>query len=87
MEYICIIRTSSEEFDFRTIRISWEIYKKLKNEEFFNMGLFIFDIRTLNFSILQKNTFAAQALDRQVQGKKIPIFVYVRYQSEDTLLH
>ena len=48
------------------------------------MGLFIFDIRTLNFSILQKTTFAAQALDRQVQGKKIPIFVYVRYQSEDT---
>ena len=51
------------------------------------MGLFIFDIRTLNFSILQKTTFAAQALDRQVQGKKIPIFVYVSYQSEDTYLH
>ena len=83
-ECICIFRTSSEKFDCRTIKISWEIYKKLKTEEFLHMGLFIFDIRTLNFSILQKTTFAAQALDSQVQGKKIPIFVYVRYQSEDT---
>jgi len=33
------------------------------------MGLFIFDIRTLNFSIPQKTTFAVQVLNRQVQGE------------------
>ena len=69
-EYICIFRTSSEKFDCRTIRISWEIYKKLKNEEFFHMGLFIFDIRTLNFSIRQKTNFFCPGLGQASSRQK-----------------
>ena len=56
--FVWLLRTSSEKFDCRTIRIRWESYKKLKIEEFLHMWLFIFDIRTLNFTICQKNTFA-----------------------------
>ena len=44
---------------------------------------------TLEPSILafaKKPIFSAQVLDRQVQGRKIPIFVYVRYQSEGTYI-
>ena len=53
-----IFETRFKKFDCKTFRISWEIYKKLKIVEFFNMGLFIFEIEILIFC---KNRFLANA--------------------------
>ena len=57
-----VFRTTSKKNDCRTIRISLEIYKKLKTVEFFHMWLFIFEIGTLNFCICQKTHFCCSGL-------------------------
>ena len=61
-KYMCKFRTSSEKFEIRTIQISWKIYKILKTVEFFNMWLFISEIKNLNFCICQNTHFCCSGL-------------------------
>ena len=67
-KHIWIFKTSFEKFDCRTFWISWEINKKLKTIDFFNMWLFIFEIEIFNFCICQKPTFAWSGLEQVSSG-------------------
>ena len=81
-KYICLIETIFKKFDCKAIKISIEIYKKLKIVEFFNMWHFIFEIEILNIAFDKRPVFVIQVLNSSVHGSLAPIFVYVRYQSE-----
>ena len=43
-------------YDFY-VHISWEIYKKLKTVDFFNMCYFIFEIEIINIAFAKKIIF------------------------------
>ena len=61
-KYMCKFRTRSEKFEIRTMQISWKIYKLLKTVEFFNMWLFISEIKNLHFCICQNTHFCCSGL-------------------------
>ena len=44
-------------YDFY-VHISWEIYKKLKTVDFFNMCYFIFEIEIINIAFAKKKSFS-----------------------------
>ena len=70
--------------------LSESVEKFTKSWKMKNFFTWDFSFLTLEPSILafaKKPIFSAQVLDRQVQGRKIPNFVYVRYQSEGTLFY
>ena len=71
-----------QKFDIRAIWINWEIYKKLKIVEFFNMWHFIFEIEIHNIAFVKRPVFVYQVLNSSVQGSLTLIFVKERYQSE-----
>ena len=55
-------RVGCAKSPFRTIQISSKIYKILKTVEFFNMWLFISEIKNLNFCICQNTHFCCSGL-------------------------
>ena len=67
-KHIWIFETNFEKFDYRTFWISWELNKKLKTVDFFNMWLFIFEIEIFNFCICQKPTFGWSGLEQVSSG-------------------
>ena len=60
--YTCIFRTISEKFNCRTIRINWEIEKKLKNVDFFTCYFLFLKLKPSIFAFAKKPTFAVQVL-------------------------